>query len=150
MERWVKHGLLFRPVSLFCWMLVLLAGSMVMAGDKYKVAIRQLQVPAGESIVSFEITLIGGRFVDVSNLPLGWHLEIDNDPSWQTEATGSVIVGAAWLAPETFKKLQLVIEKSDLPELKLSVSGTVSVSKNYETTATIPLKMSDFALAPAP
>jgi hypothetical protein len=113
------------------------------------VRVQHLQVATGERIVSFEIHVIAGAFRGFSNLPLGWRLEIDNDSSWQTGFKGTIDVGAASLTPQEFEKLRFLIEKAKFEIPKFHLSGTVSVTKDFETTTKIPLQMSDFVLAPA-
>ncbi len=131
------------------WCFALFACDVSAAAEKYTVRAPELRLPPGESIVSLEIHLADGSFCNALNLPPGWHFEFDNDPSWQTSIKGSVLVGAAWLTPEEFSKLQFVVEKGDLPDAKLALSGTVSTTKNYDKTTNTTLHMSDFKLAPA-
>lgn len=128
---------------------LLFAGAANAQAQRYTVRVQHLQVAAGERIVSFELHMIAGAFRGFSNLPLGWRLVIDNDSSWQTGFKGAIDVGAASLTPEQFEKLQFLIEKAKFENPKFDVSGTVSVTRDFEKTRTIPLKMSDFVLAPA-
>ena len=118
------------------------------AAERYTVSISAPQVPAGQSVVSFEINLVGASFVNIINVPRGWQVAIDNDPSWQTSIKGSVLVGAAWVSPAALAKMRFVIERSPDPKLTLKLSGTIASSKNYDTTTNVTLTTKDFKLEP--
>jgi len=57
-------------------------------------------------------------------------------------------VGAAALSPEQFQKLQLMVKK-DETHSKFAVSGTVSVTKDFEKERHIQLKMEEFGVTAA-
>lgn len=139
-----------RLLSLFCFVLLLCAVNAGAANtEQYTVSARALTVAAGERITNFEIHVTAGAFRGISNIPLGWGLAIDNDASWQTNVTANSGVGAASLTPEEFKKLHFVVEKNEFGDLKFNLSGAAYVTRDFEKTRRMPLKMSDFILAPA-
>jgi len=101
-------------------------------------------------VVSFEVDVTAGAFESASNLPVGWYIAIDNDASWQTKITANTTVGAAALKPEEFEKLRFSIDKNESGGLKFRLSGIVSVTKDFQKSRPIPLKMGDFAVVPKP
>lgn len=54
------------------------------------------QAPEGR-IAGIQLTLRHGAVTSVRNIPAGWRLVIDNDPSWTTAVSGHAVVGAAFL-----------------------------------------------------
>lgn len=82
----------------------------------------------------------------ISNLPLGWDVQVDNDPSWHTTIKGNIRVGAAGLGANEFCKLRIAIQK-DTTYSKFSVSGKVAVTTDFEKTRNIALVGGDFKLA---
>lgn len=75
-------------------------------------------------------------------------MDIDNDPSWDTKVTGSLMVGAAALSPAELRKLKFFIEKDEFEDLKFQVEGTVGVTKDFVKTRNIQLNSSAFRLTP--
>ncbi len=100
----------------------------------------------GERIVSFEIKLTSGMVEAVSNLPMGWYVEVDNDPSWDTTIEGNIRVGAAALDPDEFRKLRITVQK-DTTYSPFAVSGTVAVTTDFEKTRNIALSAADFEMS---
>jgi hypothetical protein len=66
------------------------------------------QVPEGR-IAGLELTLRHGAVTSVKDVPIGWRLVIDNDPSWNMTVSGQAIVGAAFLPPATVPALSFMI-----------------------------------------
>jgi hypothetical protein len=133
-----------------CLVLVLLTIDAVAdSSQRSTLSLQSINISSSERIVSFEIRISAGAFRTISNLPLGWTVDIDNDASWHTTARGSLMVGAAALSPEEFKKLQFLIEKNEFEDLKFHVEGTISVTKDFQKTRKIQLNSSDFSLTPA-
>jgi len=113
---------------------------------KLSVSIPNLICSADERIVGFEIEITAGMVRSVSNLPMGWHLIVDNDASWRTKITGTTEVGAAALSPSDLKKLRLLVTK-DGTESAFAVTGTASVTKDFQNSRSIALRGSDFAVS---
>ena len=114
----------------------------------YSVSPPHLGAAIGERVVSFEIHISAGEVLAVSNLPIGWYVVVDNDPSWQTKISGNARVGAASLDPDEFQKLRLVVKKDEF-YLKFAVAGTASVTKDFQKERHVALKMSDFSVTAA-
>ena len=106
-----------------------------------------LKVDPSERIVAFHFAVQSGRIARVSDLPIGWNIEVDNDPSWNTRLSGSIRVASAALDASFFRHFML-IEKETNPEQPLSVNGNIDVSGNFSTTRKIPVDWRDFAIHP--
>jgi hypothetical protein len=107
--------------------------------------VRHLDLSPGERIVSFKIALTGAVIQDIVKLPIGWHLIIDNNSSWQTSISGDSIVGAAALYANEFQKPRATVLKDD-SALKFTASGVVSVTKDWDKFREISLKAEGFAI----
>ena len=105
------------------------AGAAETTGE-YAVSIRNLPLSAGELIVSFQIDVTAGAIQSISNIPVGWHLVLNNDASWQTRIIANSTVGAASLQPDDLRKVQFVVKKNEFGDLKFELSGVVSVTKD--------------------
>jgi ABC-type amino acid transport substrate-binding protein len=110
------------------------------------VSISHLETSAKERVVLFEVDLTSAMVKSVSNVPKGWYVVVDNDASWRTKVTGNVLVGAAAVSPEELKQLRLVVEKDESLS-KFAVTGSVSVTENFEETRNVQLRNSDFAVS---
>ena len=109
------------------------------------VSVLHLATSDGERVVSFEFSITSGMVRAISNLPKGWYVTVDNDASWRTHVKGNTLVGAAALSPEEFQQIRLTIEQ-DETYLKFDLSGTVSVTKNFEKEHPVRLSIKDFAV----
>jgi hypothetical protein len=125
-----------------------LHGANAPSGSTYSISVPLLKTSAGERVVSFEIDVTAGTVQAVSNLPMGWYVVVDNDASWQTKVTANTTVGAAALSPEQFQKIQLVVKKDETYS-KFAVSGTISVTKDFEKKRHIQLKVEEFGVTAA-
>ena len=133
-----------------CLILSLLSINAVAAGpQRSTLSVQTIKVMAGERIVSFEIRITAGAFRTISDLPLGWTVDIDNDASCHTKVAGSLMVGAAALSPEELKKLKFLMEKNEFEGLKFQIEGTVSVTEDFVKTRNIQLNSTNFRLTPA-
>jgi hypothetical protein len=125
--------------------------SMVLGGAKLthaqtlSVSIPSLRLAPNERVVAFEIRVTSGRIASLPNLPIGWHISVDNDPSWNTAIRASSRVGAAALGPDFFRKF-VVIEKNTSLGNPFDVVGEVDVTRNFATGRRIKLRMADFVL----
>lgn len=110
------------------------------------VSISHLETSAKERVVLFEVDLTAAMVKSVTNVPKGWYIVVDNDASWWTKVTGNVLVGAAAVSPEELKQIRLVVEKDESLS-KFAVTGSVSVTENFEETRRVQLLSSDFAVS---
>jgi hypothetical protein len=66
------------------------------------------QVPEGR-VAGIELTLIHGAVASAGDIPAGWRLVIDNDPSWNMTVSGHAVVGAAFLPPSVLPALFMIV-----------------------------------------
>jgi hypothetical protein len=111
----------------------------------FSVSIPNLPVGTKERIVGFEIHVSSGRTAALPNIPIGWNLSVDNDPSWKTELEASSRVGASALAPGFFRNF-LCIEKNESLGLPFGIAGEISVTEDFVKARKIPVAMKDIDL----
>lgn len=115
------------------------------SGQILSVSVPKLILAKGERIIGFEVHVKSGRIALLPNIPIGWNMSVDNDPSWETVVKGSIEVGAA-ATDANFLREFMVIEKepgasSDSP---LGLSGEVVVTSDFKNERHIKLAMKDF------
>jgi len=103
----------------------------------------------GERVVSIDVSVVAGDFAEVSGLPPGWQMNIDNDASWQTSLKGSAEVGTAALDAVSLQKLRMLIHRFEFGGLKFHLSGTLVVTKNFVDLRKVPLEAANFKQGPA-
>ena len=99
-------------------------------GKLILVSVSAPRLAAGERVVGFDFQVQSGRIARVSNLPIGWNISVDNDPSWNTKIDASIIVGAAALDASFFHNF-LTIEKEESLGIPFEVQGEIIVSKDF-------------------
>jgi len=111
------------------------------------VSVPDLALGKGERIVGFEVHIRSGRIALLPNVPIGWNMSIDNNPSWNTVVKGSIEVGGA-AADKDFLQDFIVIEKQpDAPsDAPFSLQGEVIVTSDFKSEKRIKLSMKDFAV----
>jgi hypothetical protein len=112
----------------------------------FAVTIPESQLSHKERVVALEINVTAGAFQAVQTLPVGWYFALDNDASWMTELKANATVGSASLSADDFRKLTFVIRKNEFGDLKFDLSGTISVTTDFEMEHKRPLTMRDFSL----
>ncbi|HXZ12825.1 MAG TPA: hypothetical protein VEG64_10555 [Candidatus Sulfotelmatobacter sp.] len=108
-------------------------------------SVPDLRIAPDERVVAFHIDVVAGRIVRITDMPIGWNISINNDPSWNTQMDASVIVAAAALNAFFFKDFA-VVEQTDRSELPFEVKGEVSVSRDFSQVRRIQVGMKDFAI----
>ena len=124
-------------------------GTKVAQGQEQTFSLQHISLEKGERIESIEISAKGGSFVGLDPLPLGWYLIIDNDPSQQTSIKGDARVGTAALELSQLLRLNIRVRKIEFGNGKFSISGTLVVTKDFESERTIQLGTGNFRLASA-
>jgi hypothetical protein len=109
------------------------------------VSLPSLHLAPGERVAGFRFEVTSGRIAQVADLPIGWDVSVNNDPSWNTKLDASVIVGAAGLDSDYFKNF-LTIEKEKNAELPFEIKGEVSVTKDFAHERSIPVRTEDFTI----
>ncbi len=113
--------------------------------QRYSITIPNLRLAPGERVVGFSVEVDSGRIVSAPNAPIGWNLTIDNEPSWRTNLTATVIVGAAALDARFFQNF-VVIEKSSLGGVPFAVRCEVDVTKDWQSVRRIQVNRGDLVL----
>jgi hypothetical protein len=130
--------------SLALAVLLLGVGQMVRA-QTFLVSIPSLHTTSKERIVGFEFHITSGRVAQLPDVPIGWNVSVDNDPSLNTAVTGSLIVGAAAL-DRTFFRDFLVIEKDKSLEIPFDVQGEIVVTTDFATVRRIKIATKDLVM----
>ncbi len=120
-------------------------GSQPPPGQTLSVSIPNLRMAAKERVVGFELHITSGRIAALPNVPIGWHIAIDNDASWDPAIKASSTVGAAALDRDFFRKF-LMIEKDTPLGTPFDVHGEIDVTNNFETARRIKIRMADLTL----
>ncbi len=143
-----REGFIFRTLSLV--FLVGLGPLLLPASHEPRrqtlcVSIPNLQVGSKERVVGFEIHIASGRIAALPNIPIGWNVFVDNNPSWTTEIKASSKVGAAAVAPGFFREF-LFIEKDESLDVPFQISGEIVVTEDFATERRIRIGMKDFSI----
>jgi len=110
------------------------------------VSVPALHVANNERIVGFEIHVRSGRIALLPNVPIGWNISVDNDPSWNTVIKGSIDVGAAAMDPDFLRDFMVVEMERDAPsDAHFDLQGEVIVTSDFIKERRIKLSMKDFA-----
>jgi hypothetical protein len=124
------------------FLLVLLLGVTARVhAETYVLSFDALNVPPGERVVGFDIKLKPAYVSSMKSMPLGWHINIDNEPSWNAELTGGVIVGAAALDKAALNSLLVVTTDKEMGALV--VTGEVVTTSDFAHEHHLILKPSD-------
>ncbi len=116
-----NHGRQLVLKASTCLVLLTVAGGSAetRSGQRWALSIKPVALSAHERICGFEIRLTSARVVGLNDVPLGWHVVIDNDPAWMPTIKGSIIVGAAALDADAFSDFAIIEmepRESGLPE----------------------------------
>ena len=119
----------------------------------YHLAFLSLDQLPGERVAKFDLHIRSAMIIGFRSIPVGWQINIDNDPSWTTQVSGTAIVGAAWLEPSALRPwfLSLLAEPGSRRDatMSINVDGWVTLS-NGDTTRVIGIMNRDVALIPTP
>ena len=134
------------------YLVIAIATLALLSGVKAQCQILSVSVPAlhissKERIIGFEIHVRSGRIALLPNMPIGWNISVDNDPSWNTVIKGSIDVGAAAMDAEFLRDFIVVeVEKDAPPDMPLDLKGEVIVTSDFSSERRIKLLMKDFAI----
>ncbi|GGA41936.1 hypothetical protein [Dyella nitratireducens] len=122
--------------------LALLLGAIGQAhAENYVLTFDAVKVMPGERIVGFDIKIKAAYVSSMKRVPLGWHIEIDNQPSWNTQVTGGISIGAAALDKDALNHLFLVTTDKEMGALE--VTGEIVTTSDFEHERHLALKSSD-------
>lgn len=132
---------ILQAIAIISAIFVLAAYSL--AVEYYKVSLAGIKLEINERINGFEITIKSGKIQSIPNVPGGWELVIDNDPSWTSSIKGTAVVGAAFLGSDdknllsnllTVERLTEGIIPKDIPfEVKASIHIVHTVTEQQRT-----------------
>jgi hypothetical protein len=123
-------------------MLTLLLGMIGQVhAETYVLSFDAVKVPSGERVVGFDIKLKPAYVSSMKSVPLGWHITIDNQPSWNARITGGVTVGAAALDKDALNHLLVVTTDKEMGAFE--VTGEVVTTSDFEHEHHLVLKPSD-------
>lgn len=98
-----------------------------------------------ERVTQIKIHVTSGKIRSLKDMPMGWYFTIDNDPSWNTDLEGKIIVGSAALYLEDLLPL-ICISSVDLTGLQFDVSIEIATTEDFENEKIMKLTDSDFEL----
>jgi hypothetical protein len=125
--------------------MLLLFGNVVGYCQILSVSIPALHLTGKERIVGFEFHLRSGMIARLPNVPYGWNISIDNDPSWNTTISGSIAVGAAAVDPDFFHDfLTVEVEDNSFEHMPFDLQGEVFVTEDFVANRRIKLVNKDF------
>jgi hypothetical protein len=94
------------------------------------VSLPALDIGAGERVVGFDFEVTSGRIAEITDMPIGWNISVDNDASWNTNIHASVLVAAAALDGSFFKDFA-AIEREGNAEIPFEIRGKIDVSTDF-------------------
>jgi hypothetical protein len=146
MNKKYENRTLFRAALISIALLALCKSQMAYC-QSMSVSIPSLHPASKERVVGFEFHIKLGRIAQLPNTPIGWSLNIDNDPSWDATIKGSLIVGAAALDSKFFEHF-LVVEKDESLGIPFDLTGEVIVSKDFISERRIKVGLKDCVITP--
>jgi len=136
----VATGLLLIPAKTFGP-----ARAATSLGPFVSVSLAALHIGATERVVGFDFEVASGRIAQITDIPIGWNISVDNDPSWNTKIHASLQVAAAALDDSFFKEF-VVIEKELNAKSPFEIVGKVVVSTDFSKVREIQVGMKDFTI----
>jgi hypothetical protein len=144
----VKKRLLLLAIGAF---LVMSVDGRADQGSTYHLSFRTLHFMAGERVSKFDLHFRSAMIIGFRSIPVGWQINIDNDPSWVTQVSGMAVVGAADLEASALRPwfVSLLSEPSggSVRGEEITVEGTITLSIG-DRTRVIPIGGSDVLLVP--
>jgi hypothetical protein len=118
----------------------------------YHLSFATLHFASGERVSKFELHLRPAMIVGFRDIPVGWRINIDNDPSWITEVSGTAVVGAADLEVSALQPWFIsVLREPDgraQPSDIITIEGSVTLA-NGDHVRTIAITNRDVAFLSA-
>ena len=148
-EQWQRSFTLDWRLLTACLCLSFLAAS-ALSAQGYKttsVSLTNIQLQKGERVIGIELHGNAAAFKTLTNLPVGWNLNIDNSPSWQSKMEGSLQVGSAALDLNALQRLRITLYVYEFGDLHFGLSGKIVVTSDYEKERTLHLDSANFSLS---
>jgi len=125
--------------------LALVTGALHIKAQTMIVSVAALHLQKNERITGFEMRVRSGRIAQLPNVPIGWSISVDNDPSWNTSVGGSIAVGAAALNPDFLRRFIVVEKEKNAPsDMPFALEGEIFVTSDFSAERTIRLSSKDF------
>ncbi len=140
--------MILTPFRLLLVVLVLTIPSLAASADLYDLTVKDFKLAGTERIVGYKLKVTSGRIASLGKVPIGWNVTIDNDPSWNTTVTGSIIVAAAAIKPDYFSRF-IQIEKFKQEGISFDFELEITTTTDFEKEKTIILGKKHLALIPA-
>ena len=121
------------------------AGAEALGGQFVSVSLPALHIGTGERVVGFHFDVTSGRIAQIPDMPIGWNISVDNDPSWNTKVDASIHVAAAAVDSSFFHDFA-VVEKEGNAESPFKLEGEVDVSTDFSKVRKIRVVMKDFTV----
>ena len=121
-------------------------------GPTYRLSFPALRLMPGERVAKFDLHIRSAMIVGIRSVPVGWQINIDNDPSWQTEISGTAVVGAAFLSPSALRPwfLSLLPEPNRRPERRQAIRVNASMTlASDDNIRVVELTNDDIRLTPS-
>ena len=122
-------------------------------GSIYHLSFPNLHLLPGERVSKIDLHIRSAMIIGFRTIPVGWQINIDNDPSWMTQVTGTAIVGAAWPEPSALQPWFLSVlggpRGPSVRTTRINVDGSITVS-NGDNTRVIEIMDRDVALIRPP
>jgi len=96
-------------------------------------------------ITQFRITINSGRIKFMKDVPPGWDISINNDPSWNSTIHATIIVGAAALNPDKFNNL-VCIEVINQQDIEFKLEGEIATTSDFKDEKIAKISNTDFIL----
>lgn len=134
------RGFILFVVAAFCCLVPLA----LEASDTYCLSLKP-GLTGKSRITQFKITIASGRIKFMKDIPPGWDVSINNDPSWNSTIQANILVGAAALKPDKFNNL-VCVEAISQPDIKFNLEGEIATTSDFEKEKITKISNSDFVL----
>lgn len=118
----------------------------------YDLSFSDLHFSSGERVSKFDLNVRPAMIIGFRNIPVGWRISIDNDPSWITKVSGIAVVGAADLEEQALQPwfLSLLPEPGDKSgqSQAITINGSITLAKG-DQIRTVEITNRDVTLVPS-
>jgi len=133
--------------KLLLFILTMAIPSLAVSAEYYDLSVKNFKLSGVERVVGYKLKITSGRISALKKVPIGWNVTIDNDPSWNTTLTGSIIVAAAAIKPNFFDKF-VQVEKFEQDEIDFDLMLEIITTSDFEKETSILLDKKLLLLTP--
>lgn len=131
-------------ISLYCFAIPMISEGNDYADGSYCLSLKS-KLPNNARISQFRLNITSGRIKYISDIPPGWNISINNDPSWNSNVRANIIVGAAALNAKKFDDL-ICIEIVKFSDLKFELAGEIATISNSDEEIITKISSNNFIL----